>query len=218
MSMKQTRGMTLLEIMAAVAVIGVMVTLAAVGIQQPIERQREREATRELWSAALRARQKAVATSQPVRLVVESGVAMPDGQTRTVARWERLQCGNNWDNNSCPRAECVNTTCRATPGCCDEVGEDIVIPVTMNATAIHGLCYLPGSGRAVHPDNLSCLQGNVYNSAAIAAAAPGNLRFEFTSDRARSLLMVEPLTGLADVLDCDSKSAELHPVAECTAD
>ncbi|TQF14254.1 prepilin-type N-terminal cleavage/methylation domain-containing protein [Myxococcus llanfairpwllgwyngyllgogerychwyrndrobwllllantysiliogogogochensis] len=217
----RTRGMTLLELMTALAVVALMLSMALVGIQRPIEGQREAAATRELWSSALRARQRALATNQPVRFVVEPNVTLPDGSQRTVARWERLKCENDWDNNTCPVAACVNTTCRANSDCCDEVGPDIVIPETMSAQAIHGLCYLPGVGRAVKPvapaTLLGCMQGQLDNAAALTAAAPGNLRFTFTSGRARSLLMVEPLTGLANVLDCDSKLADDRPVAECAA-
>ncbi|MCP3099038.1 prepilin-type N-terminal cleavage/methylation domain-containing protein [Myxococcus sp. K15C18031901] len=206
--MMRTRGMTLLELMVALAVLSLMVSLALVGIQKPIDRQKEAAATREIWSTALRARQLALSTNQPVRFVRETNVVMPDGSRRTVVRWERLRCANDWDNSTCPTPACVNTTCRANSACCDEVGPDIVIPASMNATAIHGMCYLPGMGRAVQPGNLSCLQGS---------PAAGNLRFDFTSGRKRSLLMVEPLTGIPNLLDCDSKLADQRPVAECTA-
>ncbi|MCP3136542.1 pilus assembly FimT family protein [Pyxidicoccus xibeiensis] len=215
MSTRHARGITLLELMVTLAVAGALITLALVNFQQAIDRQRETEATRELWSSALRARQRALATNQPVRFVVEA-VARPGG-TRTVVRWERLRCENTWDNDSCPRLACVNTTCRANPECCDEVGPELVLPRTMNAASVHGLCYLPGTSRAVRPGNLGCMRGQVDNAAALNAAAPGNLRLTFTSPRARSLLRVEPLTGLANLLDCDSAEALQSPVAECTS-
>ncbi|MBZ4420816.1 prepilin-type N-terminal cleavage/methylation domain-containing protein [Myxococcus sp. RHST-1-4] len=213
--MRHERGMTLIELSVTIAIAGVLITLALVNFQDSISRQRENEAVRELWSFALRARQRAVATNQPVRLVVEAGVPMQDGTQRTVARWERLTCDNAWNNDSCPRAACVNTTCRATPACCDEVGPELVLPRTMNAAAVHGLCYLPGTGRAARPGNLGCMQGLLGDTAALNAAAPGNLRVDFTSGRARSLLMVEPVTGLVNLLDCDSQEAVARPVAEC---
>jgi|GEM_PF-351290 len=217
--MTRERGMTLLELMIALAVVGLMLSMALMGIQTPIDGQRESAATRELWSSALRARQRAIATNQPVRIVVEPDIVMPDGSRRTVARWERLTCGNDWDNNTCPQPACVNATCRANAACCSETGPDIVIPDTMNASSVHGLCYLPGLGRAVKPGNLGCMQGQLDDTAALAAAAPGNLRLNFNaqSGRPRSLLMVEPLTGLASLLDCDSKRAEDRPVPECAA-
>jgi hypothetical protein len=92
----------------------------------------------------------------------------------------------------------------------------VVLPTTMNAASVHGLCYLPGTGRAVKPGNLGCMRGQLGNTAALTAAAPGNLRVTFTSQRARSLLRVEPVTGLVNVLDCDSQAAATRPVAECT--
>ncbi|NTX10113.1 prepilin-type N-terminal cleavage/methylation domain-containing protein [Myxococcus sp. CA056] len=217
--MMRARGMTLLELMIALAVVGLMLSMALMGIQRPIDGQRESAATRELWSSALRARQRAIATNQPVRIVVEPNITMPDGMVRTVARWERLTCGNNWDNNTCPQIACVNATCRTNAACCSEVGPDVIIPDTMNAASVHGLCYLPGMGRAVRPGNLGCMQGQLDNTAALAAAAPGNLQLNFNAEsgRPRSLLMVEPLTGLASLLDCDSKQAENLSVPACTA-
>ncbi|AKF79243.1 type 4 pilus biogenesis operon protein [Myxococcus fulvus 124B02] len=215
--MMRTRGMTLLELMIAIAIVGMMVSLAVVGISKPLDGQREATATRELWSSALRARQRAIATNQPVRIVVESNVLMPDGTRKRVARWERLTCDNDFDNNTCPRDACTDTTCRASPECCSETGPDIVIPDSMTATPVHGLCFLPGSARAVK--SLDCMRGQLDNVAALTAAAPGNIQLNFTakSGRPRSLLMVEPLTGLASLLDCDSVRATQAPVAECTA-
>ena len=213
--MRHSRGITLLEVMVTLAVAGVLISLALTNIQTAIDRQREGEATRELASMTLRARQRALATNQPVRFVVEA-VSQPTGTQRTVVRWERLRCENDWDNDACPRTSCVNTTCRANPECCDELGPEVVLPLTMNAASLHGLCYLPGMGRAVKPGNLGCMRGQLGNPAALTTAAPGNLRVTFTSERARSLLMVEPMTGLVNVLDCDSQAAVSRPVAECT--
>jgi len=213
--MRHSRGITLLEVMVVLAVAGVLLSLALTNFQASIDRQRESEATRELASLALRARQRALATNQPVRFVVEA-VSQPTGTQRTVVRWERLRCENDWDNDACPRTSCVNTTCRANPECCDELGPEVVLPLTMNAASLHGLCYLPGMGRAVKPGNLGCMRGQLGNPAALTTAAPGNLRVTFTSERARSLLMVEPMTGLVNVLDCDSQAAVSRPVAECT--
>ncbi len=219
MSTMRSRGMSLLEIMVALAVLSLMLSLAVMGIRAPGDQQREREAARELWSAALRARQRALGTNQPVRLVVDSNVNVPGMGSRTVARWERLKCDDNWNNNACPQTACINTTCRANASCCDEVGPDIVLPRTMDASRVHGLCFLPGSGRAVKPTTnpLGCMRGLLNDTAAITAAAPGSVRLTYTSGRARSLLLVEPVTGLVEVLDCDSRSAELNPVAACTA-
>ncbi|NOJ80558.1 pilus assembly FimT family protein [Myxococcus xanthus] len=213
--MKRTRGITLLEMMVTVAIASILLSAALVGIQTPVDRQRENEATRELWASTLRARQRAISTNQPVRIVVEENVPRGDGTSRTVARWEQLRCDNEWDNATCPANGCENATCRANPDCCSEVGPDIVIPVSMNAAAIHGLCYMPGTGRPVRPGDLGCMRDSLDDLPALDAAAPGNLRFDFTSGRARSLIMVEPRTGLASVLDCNSQAAIDRPVAEC---
>lgn len=213
--MKHTRGITLLEMMVTLAIAAILLSAALVGIQAPIDRQRENEATRELWAATLRARQRAISTNQPVRIVVDQNVPQGDGTTRTVARWEQLTCDNTWDNASCPSAGCENTTCRDSPNCCSETGEEIAIPRSMNAAEIHGLCYLPGTGRPVRPGNLGCMRDMMDDPIAMDAAAPGNLRFEFTSGRARSLIMVEPRTGLANVFDCNPHASTQNQVIEC---
>ncbi|NOK16066.1 pilus assembly FimT family protein [Corallococcus carmarthensis] len=218
--MKNMRGMTLLEVLTAVAVLGVLVTLAVTGMRGNISTQRENTATRELWSSALRARQLAISTNQPVRFVVDSNVTLPDGLQHTVARWERLKCGTDlntpdeWTVDNCPNPACLATTCRSTPACCSETGPDIAIPATMNATNMHGLCFLPGSGRPAF-NSMNCLQGLLSQPAQIAAAAPvdSSIQFRFTSKRAKSVLMVEPLTGLSSVMDCDSLAATTTDVS-----
>ncbi|RYZ37538.1 MAG: prepilin-type N-terminal cleavage/methylation domain-containing protein [Myxococcaceae bacterium] len=212
--MKSFKGMTLLEMMTAVAVIGVLITLAVAGTQGRIDSQRESTATRELWSTALRARQLSISTNQPVRIVVDPDVEQQDGRRYNVARWERLKCGDDlgnpdeWTVDKCPSPACVNKTCRADSNCCSETGPDIVIPATMSAADINNLCFLPGSGRPVF-NRMDCLQGSLGSPSDIAAAAPADdsILFRFTSARPKSVLMVEPLTGLSSVMDCDSVAA-----------
>ncbi|GHG86174.1 prepilin-type N-terminal cleavage/methylation domain-containing protein [Comamonas sp. JC664] len=212
--MRHVRGITLLEVMVTVAIIGFMASMAVLSMQGSVDRQRENEATRELWASALRARQRAISTNQPVRIVVEN-IDQQDGTTRTIARWEQLTCGNTWDNASCPTMGCENATCRTRPDCCSELGQDINVPRTMNATAIHGLCFMPGSGRPVLPNDLSCMRESLDDAVALDAVAPGNVRLTYINGRVPSLIMVEPRTGLASVLDCDSQAAIDRPVAEC---
>ncbi|MBN9688242.1 MULTISPECIES: pilus assembly FimT family protein [unclassified Corallococcus] len=219
--MKNTRGMTLLEMMTAVAVLGVLVTLAVAGMQGNISTQRENTATRELWSSALRARQLAISTNQPVRIVVEKDVDQPGGTRATVARWERLKCGDDlntpdeWTLDKCPSPACVDKTCRDAPDCCTDTGQDIIIPVTMNAMDINNLCFLPGSGRPAL-NRMDCLQGLLGQPATVAGAAPldASIQFRFTSSRAKSVLMVEPLTGMSNVMDCDSLAATTSNTAK----
>ena len=218
--MKQTRGMTLLELMTAVAVVAVLITLAVTGMQGRIGGQRENAATRELWSSALRARQLAISTNQPVRFVVEPNILQPDGRSYTVARWERLRCGDDlsnpdqWSLDACPSTTCLNKSCRQSPDCCSETGTDIIIPASMNATSMHALCFLPGSGRPAF-NRMDCLRGSLGTPATIAAAAPtdSSIQLRFTSNRAKSVLMVEPLTGLSSVMDCDSLAATTSDAA-----
>ncbi|NPC68604.1 prepilin-type N-terminal cleavage/methylation domain-containing protein [Corallococcus exiguus] len=211
--MKHARGMTLLEVLVAVAIVGVFTSMAVANYSSRLSGQRENVATRELWSSALRARQRAISTNQPVRFVVETNITQPNGNPATVARWERLACDDDatggWSNDSCPSSACTggSVTCRTNAACCSETGPDIVIPSSMNATAINGLCFLPGSARPVM--DRTCMRDKLDDTAAQALATPTDksIRFTFTSSRAASMLMVEPLTGLATVLDCDSVAA-----------
>ncbi|MFB1479332.1 Tfp pilus assembly protein FimT/FimU [Corallococcus sp. RDP092CA] len=212
--MKSNRGMTLLELMLVVVIIGVMASLAVVNIQSGVGGRRESNATRELGAAALRARQLSIATNQPVRIVVDADVIQPNGLRYSVARWERLKCEEpgqtSWTNDTCPQVACVNVTCRTTPACCTEMGPDIPIPPSMDAEAINGLCFLPGSGAPVL--RRDCLQGALEDTAAKSLATPNDksIRFNFTSGRASTMLMVEPLTGLSSLLDCDSVAADAN--------
>ncbi|MBN8228019.1 prepilin-type N-terminal cleavage/methylation domain-containing protein [Corallococcus macrosporus] len=213
--MRGARGMTLLELMAALAVFAVVTTLAVSGMSSNLARRRESGTTRELESSAMQARQRAQATNQPIRFVVEANVTLANGTVGTVARWERPRCDNTWDSDSCPATSCVSTTCRQNPSCCDEVGEDIALPPSMNASSVSGLCFLP-TGRAVRAEgDLSCLRSSRGRPDTLAAATPGTLTITYSSGRVPTLLRVEGLTGMVSTLDCDAPSASAYSGKGC---
>ncbi|WP_338268345.1 pilus assembly FimT family protein [Corallococcus caeni] len=208
--------MTLLELLAGLAVLGILATLALGELGGSMERQRESGAARDLVSAALQARQRAQATHQPIRFVVDANVPLADGTVRNVARWERPRCDNTWDSDSCPATSCEATTCRQTPSCCDEVGADIPLPPSMNASPVHGLCFLPTTGRPVRVEgDLTCMLSSRGRPDALAAAAPGTLKLTYSSGRAPTLFQVEGLTGLVSLLDCDALSASATAGKDC---
>ncbi|MBZ4329315.1 Tfp pilus assembly protein FimT/FimU [Corallococcus sp. AS-1-12] len=214
--MKRSRGMTLLELMAALAVFAVGTALAVAGMRGDLERRRESGAARELESSAVQARQRAQATQQPIRFVVDANVRLANGTVASVARWERPVCDNTWDSDSCPATRCLATTCRQVPSCCDEVGEDIPLPPSMDASSVSGLCFLPASGRPVRVEgDLGCLRASRGLPDALAAAAPGTLTLTYSSGRVPTLFQVEGLTGGVRVLDCDAPSASAYAGRGC---
>ncbi|WP_223632965.1 Tfp pilus assembly protein FimT/FimU [Corallococcus sp. EGB] len=214
--MNGARGMTLLELMAVLAVFALMTTLSVAGMRGNLERRRESGASRELESAALEARQRAQATNQPIRFVVDANARQANGTTGSVARWERPVCDNTWDSDSCPATRCLTKTCRQDPSCCDETGDDIPLPPSMNASQVSGLCFLPASGRAVRAEgDLSCLRTSRGLPDALAAATPGTLKLTYSSGRVPTLFRVEGLTGMVSVLDCDAPSASAYAGKGC---
>lgn len=214
--MNHARGMTLLELMAALAVFALVTTLSVAGMRGNLERRKESGAARELESTALEARQRAQSTNQPIRFVVDANVRQANGTTGSVARWERPVCDNTWDSDSCPATRCLAKTCRQDPSCCEEVGEDIPLPPSMNASRVSGLCFLPASGRAVRVEgDLSCLRASRGLPDTLAAATPGTLTLTFSSGRVPTLFRVEALTGMVSVLDCDAPSASAFAGKGC---
>ncbi|MGA9525550.1 MAG: prepilin-type N-terminal cleavage/methylation domain-containing protein [Myxococcaceae bacterium] len=194
------RGMTLIELMTAVAVLGVLVALSVAGYQTLIAQKKSTAAIRELWSSALRARQAAISHNEAVRFVVED--VTRDGRLLKIARWERLPCEDNW-GNSCPSAACQSDTCRS--GCpCSETGPEIVLPDDLTIGAgLDGLCFLPGSGRAfVGTGGLDCQPPDPMVNVEIAlteAASPDPYILELNN-----------VTGLAFLADCNAA----HPRAD----
>ncbi len=195
-----SRGMTLLELMTAVAVLGVLIGLSVTGYQSLIQRRKGTSAIREIWSSALRARQASISHNEAVRFVVEDVVR--DGKTLKIARWERLPCEDNW-GNSCPSAACQSDTCRN--GCpCGEIGPEIVIPddVTIGPE-LNGLCFLPGSGRAfVGTGGLDCQPPDPMTNVQIALTE--------AASSAPYILELNNVTGLAFLADCNAA----HPRAD----
>lgn len=200
-------GITLLEIMVVVAIVGVFASLSVVGFQQMMERQRVSGAQRELLMLAQDARQMARARLQPVRLNVwaedENGVLV------TRARWEALPCSNEW-GTECPVAACVTSECGASGCTCPEMSEPIVIPRGLDAEALDGVCWLgvqePGSGV---PATVMGVGGRTCD-AANPPPADGDLLLRRNmgtpaepSWQRDTVLLVDGLTGAIRSVDCE---------------
>ena len=199
---RRARGLTLIELMATVAVIGVVSGLAGVGVQEVLQRRREAGSVRSLWAASLEARQRAVAHGQTTRLVVESITRR--GRTVQVVRWERPPCSAGW-GGACPAPSCETATCRT--GCaCNETGPEIELPAGIDATELHGLCFRGGTGIAFRASGITC--------AAPPSAAEewiSNVRVPYQPEPFR--LVFDGLTGVGELVDCASsrRSADLCP-------
>jgi prepilin-type N-terminal cleavage/methylation domain-containing protein len=188
----RARGMTLLEMMVVVAIVGIMVGLSAYGFQGGIAHRKVIEAERAILDAGLRARQLSRATNQPVRLAV--GLDTVGGATVTRARWEQLPCQDKWATQ-CPSEACKANLC-GKGGCeCQQVGDPVVLPDGFDAKALNGLCWLPGTGRpAFSADKIDC-------SSDYAAPDPSALKL-LSNGQLLAVVVVERLTGLARLEDC----------------
>lgn len=188
----RAHGMTLLEMMVVVAIVGIMVGLSAYGFRGGIAQRKAIEAQRAIVDAGLRARQLSRATNQPVRLAV--GQDTVGGATVMRARWEQPPCQNTWAN------QCLSEACKANVcgvgGCeCPRVGEPVVLPDGFDAKALNGLCWLPGTGRPAFS------AGKVDCSSDYAAPDPSALKL-LSNGQLLGVLVVEQLTGIARLEDC----------------
>lgn len=200
--------MTLVEVLVAVAVLGILASMTLVGMRGVLDNQRTTGAGRALWGELQQARQRAISRNEPVRLVVQRETQ--GGQQRMRVQWQQLPCENGWDNTTCPTAACASElTCGGSCRCSAQ-GQPLELPPGMDASAVQGVCFLAGSGRAVHAAD--CLRGRVGDQTQVRDAQPQALPLRKEGlDRPMALLRIEPLTGLVQLLDCGAPDAP----AEC---
>ncbi|MCP3102471.1 prepilin-type N-terminal cleavage/methylation domain-containing protein [Myxococcus sp. K15C18031901] len=179
---RRPRGFTLLEVLAALAILGIMTSLSVVSYRELIVKRRESNAIREIYAAALEARQRARVSQQPVRVV--SHAVLVDGRPARAVRWERPACAPGFEP-TCPMDACRANVCGENGCACDERGLDIAVPPTLDVEALSGLCFLGGSAR---PRGLSC---------DAATPAVERVQFRVPHRNETQALLVEPLTGLA---------------------
>ncbi len=184
--------MTLLELMTAVAILGILAAISAVGFQDMINNRRVIEAERALGESGMHARQIARTTNQPVRVVV--GLDTVGGVQVLRARWEQLPCTDIWATQ-CPSTACQTNVC-GQGGCdCARVGDPIVLPAGFVASSINGACWLPGSGRPVFSE------GNIDCDPTYASPVANAFQLQ-NHGRLAAAIVVEPLTGATRLEDC----------------
>ncbi|WP_223746108.1 prepilin-type N-terminal cleavage/methylation domain-containing protein [Myxococcus sp. XM-1-1-1] len=210
MQVTRRHGMTLIELMVALGILGLLTALATTGYQALTRNQRAGAASRSILLAAQEARQQARSTRQAVRLMrtttVENGVSQP------ALRWEKPDCapGDTW-GSQCPRTECLTAAC-GTSGCtCAQVGDAFAVSPELDVSSLHGLCWLGETARPVAP------RGSTMCDPEGTAPVTGSLRIlrkrgpqdPAVPDR---VLQVDALTGNPTLMDC-----ELQPTAAgCT--
>ncbi|AEI62644.1 Tfp pilus assembly protein FimT/FimU [Corallococcus macrosporus] len=161
---RRSKGLTLLEVMVVVALVGLFATVSVASFQGMTERQRVSGAQRELVMMLQEARQKARATHQPVRLGLR--VAEEHGVQVTRLRWEALACEDTW-GTVCPTAACQDNACGVSGCVCPEVGPELVIPPRLDVSLLVGLCWMEATDG---------------NSPIVAPAAPGGRACEPAAD------------------------------------
>jgi len=186
------RGMTLLELMATVAILGVLTSIAVTGYQQMLDNQKRSGAMRSIFTEAQDAQRQARSLRQPVRLAVRNEVR--SGRTVTLLRWERLPCEDAW-GATCPTPACVTNACGVNGCACSETGLDVELPANLNVTMIDGLCWTGTSAAPVLKDgSKTCL-------AAAASPTAGQLAIRYDT-ALQQVMVVEPLTGVPRMVDC----------------
>lgn len=201
------RGMTLVELMVTVAILGLLMALGVTGFQATIRNQRASAAERSILLAAQEARQQARLTRQPVRLgQVTTNVGGVEG---SVLRWEKLDCANTatdqW-GSQCPNPACRTAAC-GTNGCtCTLVGEAVPLTPEMDVTSLVGTCWLGETGRPV-----AAVSGTSCDPAGTAPAG-GSLKIRRmrkgeAAYKPIRVLNVDPLTGSVSMVDCEKSPA-----------
>lgn len=185
------RGVTLLEIMVVVAIIGVMASLAMYNFEAATRDSKRLAAVREIHSVLMEARGEARARNQPVRVDVVA--ATLNGTAGWNVRWGVLPC-NDAFGRFCPSAACgAGTQCLA--GCvCPVQGQAVFVPTfkdgSVTFTGLNGLCFL---GSSAAPRGSACDP---------AAAAVASVRFDLPGVNDPVLILLERLTGSSRVIDC----------------
>jgi prepilin-type N-terminal cleavage/methylation domain-containing protein len=200
---RTSRGMTLLEVMAACAILGVLMALSVPSLLGVIQNRRISGAQRAIQLEILEARQQARVSRQPVRLAI---VNHPDenGYIVSSLRWEQLDCANAatdpW-GTQCPMTECQTRACGEGGCTCTVTGTPVPLPPGLEASSLNGLCWLGGASSRV-----VAASGTTTCSTANPAPAAGALRLRKADPQGvyqlDQVFTVNALTGTLKMVDC----------------
>ncbi len=200
------RGLTILELMTALAVVGILTTLAVGGLTGTLRGQRISAAQRSIYLEAQEARQQARRSGQPVRLSLVTTVA--DGREVSALRWEQLDCvsTSTW-GEGCPIPACHTQACGSGGCTCAKTGTPVPLPPELDVNSLVGVCWLSGEvSRVVAP------QGTTTCDPANPAPAAGALRLRKGDGngnyRVERVLSINALTGTLQMVDCDVTPGE----------
>ena len=191
--MRRARGFTLLELMAAVAVVGILGALSADYFGKLTNRNKQVGAVRDVYVYLLEARGQARVGNQPVRVDVQT--ATRNGILATSIRWGRLPCDDTWGRN-CPTSSCGRGT-RCGSGCeCGKQGDELVAPATVTFENLDGLCFVGATGQT---RDSNCNP---------ADTALGYVKMTLNDQPRPFVIVFDPLTGLGRLVDCTKPKAE----------
>ncbi len=174
---RAARGLTLIELMLAVAITGILSSLAIYSFAGSRHRSACYGTIRELRILLAEARQKAQSSGLPVFLrferLPERGKSL-DGGGKIFARWERIGCadGQNDGWSNCPDEDCLdvsnfcavdasgNLSATANRTCCESFGPWIEVADTLRIVSQGNAGNTLVKGDAVdNPLNRMCWSG-----------------------------------------------------------
>lgn len=192
---KAERGLTLIELMVAVAIAGILASLSIYSFSGSRQRSECYGTIRELRILLTEARQKAQSSGLPVFLRFERlagrGISL-DGGGKIFMRWERIGCqGSNKSWSECPAANCVGANGSACPidekgnltgtdqTCCESVGTWIEVADTFRIVSGGNLVKGDAAENAL---NRLCWSGTDSTRKVAAALTHGICAFDEVGD------------------------------------
>lgn len=200
------RGVTLLELMAGLAIAGILGSLSVVGYQEMLDVQKRSSSIREVLMQAQEARNVSRTKNLPTRLSVRT--LTRGNKTVKMLRWEQLGCQDPDDQwgGTCPSDTCRESLCSTpemeTDCICPTMGDEVEVPPSFDIAALDGLCWLGDDSRPVKASE----GANKYcDETGGEAPADGDLAMSY-GGHISQIMMVDGMTGEPSLFDCD-----LHP-------